>query len=84
MQTQPHDHGGAKCFVLLLWGEFRERSWKQQNSQLVLTNETSMSAPSFNYINAADIHDVYAVKKSYAIHLYYPKPKNSVLYPLIN
>lgn len=81
VRLQPHDHGKAKGYVVLLWGELHERKWEEHQGQLVFIEKTVMRAPAFGRIEAADIHDVYAAVNSCAAHLYYPRPKDSRLFP---
>lgn|SRR6185436_16057203 len=76
VHLQPHDHGGAQGFIFLLWGELHESRWEEKDGRLILIERTIMKGPAFGYIKATDVHDVCAVKKSYAAQLYFPVPRN--------
>jgi predicted metal-dependent enzyme (double-stranded beta helix superfamily) len=73
----PHDHGGSSGYVFLLWGELHERLFEEHDGKLIQKDRLVMRGPAFNRIDALDIHDVTASKKSVAAHLYYPMLGNT-------
>lgn len=77
---KPHDHGGSKGFVFILWGLLKEKKFRLFGNKLSQIVCESHHGTTLYYLEDDDIHDVKAIKKTVAFHLYYPKPKRNNFY----
>jgi predicted metal-dependent enzyme (double-stranded beta helix superfamily) len=68
----PHDHGPARGFVLLLRGQFVERTWARRGSDLVVTSTRTLRAPARLPVDQGHIHDMLASAGGLSLHVYLP------------
>ncbi|ORA11022.1 methyltransferase domain-containing protein [Mycobacterium asiaticum] len=70
----PHDHGGSKGFVIAVEGDFHERRFDWEETQLLVAERAIRREATTIPVSPEDIHDMTAESGGLTLHLYSPPP----------